>query len=836
MSALIRSLGVLALMLATAGAASADLPAPWQDADVGAVGAAGTASYDAGTFTVTGSGADIWNNADEFHFVYQTTSGDFEISARVASVGDTGPWGMAGVMIRDGLSAGAKHGIASVTRSQGLSFTWRENAGGSSSFQPGTAETAPTWVKLRRVGNQLTALRSSDGSAWVPFGSATVAMPNEVTIGLAVSAVNDGALNTSTFDNVEIGPPGSEAVPTVSVDPAVMYQKMDGIGVNANHRSWRGGELIPALDRLIDEAGMRLFRVVFDLSDWEDPNDNADAAVMNQPYYDALYATPRFEPLWEMAEYLNSRGITDGLMFNFMGWGPDWMGGHSLAPGMEDEWAEMITSLLVYARNVRGIDFKLVAPNNEPNISNEGISTADGAQYAAALHALAQHLDAAGLGDVRLVAPDLAGGGTAYLPELLADDVVMAKIARFGVHSYSGGGGGSSGVGDLIAASDYPQTPFWMTEFNVWCDGCDQGVPGDYNWEYTRGTAEYLFDHLANGAAGATVWEGYDSSYAHHAPAPWSFWGILRVDDIHASSYTYSPRKNFYTVAQFSRFIAAGDVRIGVSTTESGVDLQAYMRPSTGGVAVVGLNDNDAPTDLVVDVSGLPAVTTLQLVQTTSSLSFDYGLPIDVVDGQVHVTVAADAVFTLTSDAIGDVPSCPPAPSFCRTPIEPQASTLSLRKSDDALRDSLSWSWKNGQAVDFTALGDPTAADAYDVCLYDGGALIQGWVAPAGGSCGGTPSAPRPCWRAKTSGYSYSDKGLSPSGLLKIKLQASPVDGESAASVKGKGAALALTTPDALLGPLDVQIRRHDGGACMGATFSAPFASQSATKFSARSD
>src|SRR5205085_10591541 len=132
----------------------------------------------------------------------------------------------------------------------------------------------------------------------VPFGGATVALPNQVTIGLAVSAVNDGALNTSTFDSVEIGPPGTGSIPSVSVDPSVVYQTVDGIGVNANHRSWRNGELIPALDLLIDEAGMRLFRVVFDLSDWEEPNDNADPAVMNQAYYNSLYASDRFKPLW----------------------------------------------------------------------------------------------------------------------------------------------------------------------------------------------------------------------------------------------------------------------------------------------------------------------------------------------------------------------------------------------------------------------------------------------------------------------------------------------------------------------------------------------------------
>src|SRR5262249_26152903 len=158
--------------------------------------AVGSASYDTGTFTVTGSGADIWNQADEFHFVYQSASGDFEIAARVSAVGDTGPWAMAGVMIRDGLGAGARHGIVSITRAQGWSFTWRQQGGGDSSYTDGGAGTAPAWVKLRRVGTTLTAFRSLDGAAWTAFGSASIALPSSVYVGLAVSAVNDGALCT----------------------------------------------------------------------------------------------------------------------------------------------------------------------------------------------------------------------------------------------------------------------------------------------------------------------------------------------------------------------------------------------------------------------------------------------------------------------------------------------------------------------------------------------------------------------------------------------------------------------------------------------------------------
>lgn len=833
-AALLIAATIAATIGATWGDAAAALPPPWQDADIGAVGAAGSADFSAGTFTVSGSGVDIWDTADEFHFVYQQVSGDFEVSAQVTAVGDTGPWAMAGVMVRGSLSPSSLHAIVAITRGQGLSFTWRQSGGGSSSYQSGGGGGAPGWVKLRRVGDQLTAFRSADGTLWTPFAAATIPMSDSVYVGMAVSAVNDGALCTSTFDDVAIGDPSVGTIPDVVVDPATSYQTMDGFGVNANHRSWKNDELKPALDRLVGEAGMSIFRLVFDNSDWEDTNDNVDPAVRNEAFYDAIYGSARFEPLWQEAEYLNAHGISDGLVFCFMGPGPDWLGGQTLDPGMEAEWAEMIASFLVYARNVRGIDFHHITPNNEPNIFQEGIHTSGGVQYAAALHALALRLDAEGLGDIRFVAPDLAGGGSDYLPELLGDPVVMAKLDHFGLHSYSGGGGGSGGIADLIAASPYPDRSFWMTEFNVWCPTCDGGIPGTYDWDYTRGTLEYLLDHIDNGAAAGIVWEGYDSSYAHHE-APWSFWGLLQVDNVNAAVKTYSPRKNFYTVAQISRFVAAGDVRIGVTTTQAGLRLQAFTRPSSGGVAVVGINEESGPRTITVDVSQLPAVTRLQLVQTTASLSLDYGPALAVAGGQVTVDVAGDSVFTLTSEPIGQVAACPPSPSSCREPTTAGASRLSILNESGGERDRLKWTWTRGPATDKTEFGDPTSTDAYDLCLYDGADLVAGIVVPAGETCGGSVAHPKACWKQLGNGYGYKDKNLTPGGVQKVKLSAG-AEGRASASVGGKGGNLVLPDLGSVVGPIQVQLRRHDGGFCVGATYSAPFQKLDGRTLTARSD
>ena len=154
---------------------------------------------------------------------------------------------------------------------------------------------------------------------------------------------------------------------TVTFNGGVTYQTIEGFGANINHRSWTNDDLKPVIDALVDQAGMTLFRVIYDKTDWEATNDNASPYVMNWDYYNQVYSSPEFEKLWGLAAYLNQKGISNGLMFNFQGNGPAWLGSPALKTGMEPEWAEMVASLLIYARQT-----------NQPAIRSGGTRQRDG--------------------------------------------------------------------------------------------------------------------------------------------------------------------------------------------------------------------------------------------------------------------------------------------------------------------------------------------------------------------------------------------------------------------------------------------------------------------------
>src|SRR5580704_18395937 len=78
--------------------------------DVGTVLHLGSTSYDAQkqSYTVTGSGDNMWFGIDDFQFAWKKMSGDVAISADIAFVGEKGnPHRKAVVMIRQSLDGNA---------------------------------------------------------------------------------------------------------------------------------------------------------------------------------------------------------------------------------------------------------------------------------------------------------------------------------------------------------------------------------------------------------------------------------------------------------------------------------------------------------------------------------------------------------------------------------------------------------------------------------------------------------------------------------------------------------------------------------------------------------
>jgi hypothetical protein len=207
------------------------VPASGTAQDIGSVGAAGSSASSAGVWTLRGSGADIWDTADGFHFRYAALEGNGFIQARLLSQTWTHEWAKAGLMIRDDLSADSTHVLLAGTTGNGLALQNRPVAGGVTLHQALGTYSYGVWLRLVRTGATITAFRSADGVTWTQVGTAlSPSMSGPVYVGLVVTSHNNGTLSTATFDNLE-GSGFGAAAPTVSAGADVEVNAGQGVQI-----------------------------------------------------------------------------------------------------------------------------------------------------------------------------------------------------------------------------------------------------------------------------------------------------------------------------------------------------------------------------------------------------------------------------------------------------------------------------------------------------------------------------------------------------------------------------------------------------------------------------
>ena len=237
------------------------LASAWQSGDIGDVGAAGSFTEAKGVLTISGSGADIWHQADGFHYVFQALDGDGALTARVLNLKNTDEWAKAGVMIREKADAGSMFALASIRSDGQAQFLWRSGAGRdaeSSDLAGGTGY--PKWVKVVRSGNSFSAYyKVNAGDAWQQVGaSQTISMSPGAKAGLIVCAHHAGTLCQAQFGNMALesdrkAGPVAAAHPPVIAPPASDTNWLLSLGTNAIPNSPVAGR-IHGQDFIVERA------------------------------------------------------------------------------------------------------------------------------------------------------------------------------------------------------------------------------------------------------------------------------------------------------------------------------------------------------------------------------------------------------------------------------------------------------------------------------------------------------------------------------------------------------------------------------------------------------
>jgi len=205
--------------------------------DVGTVLHPGSAIYDTTTrsYTLSGSGENMWFGIDDFHFAWKKVSGDVALTADIAFLGTGGnPHRKAVLMIRQSLD-GNSPAIDVAVHGSGLTSLQYRDAPGVDTHEVEANATAPKTVRIEKRGDYFYAFVSGSDAKLHPAGASTrLALKGDFYIGIGVCAHDKNAVEKAVFSSVyleQLTPPTGklalvsslETISVASTDRHVEY-------------------------------------------------------------------------------------------------------------------------------------------------------------------------------------------------------------------------------------------------------------------------------------------------------------------------------------------------------------------------------------------------------------------------------------------------------------------------------------------------------------------------------------------------------------------------------------------------------------------------------------
>lgn len=157
----------------------------------------------AGSFRITGGGADMWGTSDDFHLNWIRLTGDATLTADVHFQPGAAPLAKGVLIFRQNLSPGSAYADVAIHGDGHVTLQYRATEG-----EPTKDITAPEHgtirIRISRTGDRFNASTQSADGTFTSFASQTLAFVGPIYLGLGVCAHNAGGLVTVTFTNVTI--------------------------------------------------------------------------------------------------------------------------------------------------------------------------------------------------------------------------------------------------------------------------------------------------------------------------------------------------------------------------------------------------------------------------------------------------------------------------------------------------------------------------------------------------------------------------------------------------------------------------------------------------------
>jgi TolB protein len=177
--------------------------------DIGTVRTAGSVDYDekSQTWTLTGSGTNMWADSDEFQFVWRRMRGDFIVTADAELLGaGVEPHRKMGWMIRSDLGGDSTY-VDVALHGDGLTSLQFRRDKGAATDQIVSAVSAPDVLQLERRNGRYIMSVAKRGERFSTVEFDDIELPDEVYVGLFICAHNAEVVESGRFSNVRVTVP-----------------------------------------------------------------------------------------------------------------------------------------------------------------------------------------------------------------------------------------------------------------------------------------------------------------------------------------------------------------------------------------------------------------------------------------------------------------------------------------------------------------------------------------------------------------------------------------------------------------------------------------------------
>src|SRR6266851_2870195 len=202
--------------------------------DVGVVLHPGSVEYDATkrSYTIAGSGENVWFGSDAFQFVWKKMSGDVTLTADISFLGKgVNEHRKAVLMIRQSFDADSPYADAALHGSGLTSLQFREEKG-AATHEIQANISAPKRLRIEKRGAYFSMWLADASGEFRPAGGSTrIALKEPFYVGIGVCSHDKDVMERAVFSNVDL-----KAAEPAAAAASTLYSTLEIITVASTDR------------------------------------------------------------------------------------------------------------------------------------------------------------------------------------------------------------------------------------------------------------------------------------------------------------------------------------------------------------------------------------------------------------------------------------------------------------------------------------------------------------------------------------------------------------------------------------------------------------------------